>query len=188
MKRILFMLSLAVIFIACGGKTDKISEQIKASVIESAFGQDLNYKPIETIEEISLSYQDNYDVIRESLLKQLEYSVEENIDYLNERIQEAKEENNASVYHLLMFCSEKVKEYSEVPTKTDVSVKFIKHTYSIVNPLFDNQTVKITNYYVFDKEDNLLGEISDDDFESNKRDLIAHEKLHYLISYFDAVQ
>lgn len=185
MRKLLLVTLLATIVLGCSKKDIKL-EQIEASVIENAMGNDLNYTPIEIKEVTKITYNDYFDMVKTML------NTDEDIDKTVDRVQyivdKARDENDGNTFHVWNFNLEGLNKYKSASDKNSTDVKVYEHTYSIINPMFDNQKVTVVNYYFFDSSDKLLGKVSETDMKDFKKEFVMSDKLPYMVAYYESIQ
>lgn len=171
MKKLILLLVL-VAQLSCGVK-DKKQDQIKADVIENAFGEDLSYKVVATEKVKDVTYKDIYEVVLVNLETE-----NESIDTLLTKMKKVqnyqKEKDNVELYHYFGLLIERLELVKAQPEQDAIAYTVYKHNYTIVNPMFNNALVKITKYYFFDAQDNLLYSVDEDVFKENKKINIQH--------------
>ncbi|HCY81522.1 MAG TPA: hypothetical protein DHV22_07960 [Xanthomarina gelatinilytica] len=185
MKHLILFSLIALLNFSCAEKDQKL-QQIEASVIENAMGNDLSYDPIDTKEVSKITYKDYFDVVKTML------DTDENIDKTIERVQyivdKARNENDGNTYHVWNFNLEGLKKYKSATDKNSTDVKVYEHSYSIINPMFDNQKVTVVNYYFFDSSDKLLGKVSESEMKDFKKDFVKSDKMPYMVAYYESLQ
>ncbi len=172
---LLFVLTLALVACETPKNTDKKAIIIKEQIQENAFGQDIGYKPISTEKIADVSYQDVFDVYLQKIKSEVK-PIDTIIFYTNKAKEIQREENNAELFHFFDYYLKLLNEYKNVKDKKSTTYSVYKHDYSIINPMFNDTKVNVTNYYFFTPKDSLIGYISDDDFKEYKQEFIQHDK------------
>lgn len=184
MKNILLF---ALFFMALGcSKPDKIAKQIKANIQENAGGVEMNYKPVETKELMTLNYGQFIDFLN------VRFETDETVDELKKRvdfvIQDAKENEDANVYHVFNFIKSALEKYEAAGSRDSIYFKLIEHKYTINNPMLENMLVNVTNYYYFDSADNLLGKVDDVEYKEAKTNYIKNDNEAEISLLFEALK
>jgi hypothetical protein len=161
MRKIFILILPLLLSISCKkNQKDIIHEAIKRNISENALGIDIKYKSISLDSAFSVTNKVMLDVVPIIFgIKNFNNTEASRRAFLNTLDDTAKEEGNS----VAGFYYTRYKSLMSLdPDEINYSVW--KHIYSIKNPLFNNTDLTITNYYLFDKENKLIGHVEDKDY------------------------
>lgn len=184
MKKVLLLAILAVA-ISCS-KKNTIGDQIEASVVENAFGENLGYSPISTNEVMSLTYGDFIAYLKTSFnTNESPDELKKRIDYI---IESARQSDDGNTYHVFNFMKEGLMKFDSVGEPDSVYFKLYKHNYSIINPMFNNAKVNVTGYYFFDSQNNLMARASEDEYKEAKLNYIKTDTEAEIVLLYESLE
>jgi hypothetical protein len=182
-KTILIYSILTMLFISCS-KKDIIKEQIEKNIIDSAMGNDLNYKPSETkllIEFKSSDFVNEYS----SYIKYKNKDLDSLIKYTSNVVSSSKENDLKDSYKIFSFMLDNLKIIKKQKNLQSTLFKVYEHSYKI-NPFQNEFSTNVTNYYIFDYNEKLKGKIDDNEFKELSDEFLMNDNFKYIVMYFQA--